>query len=494
MIQLSKSDYMLFLRHPAWLWLKKHDKTMLPSVDAATQAMFDAGNDFEPYAESLFPGGVTLGFGTYAEYLSLTARTQQALDAGATTIFQGRFEYGQLTFICDIIIIVGDREVDLYEIKSSTSAKPEHELDLAFQMVVLEGCGFTVRNIAVIHVNNQFVRHGTISASDLTTTTDVTKAVKAKRKSTLENIELALKAVGSATIPDISPSHARLKSLSDWLVIYRGLTPVEPDSIYDLVAVGAQRIGELEAMGVTRLIDIPSDFELTDKQRLQVKATKQNKVLLQKGKIKAFLDSLTYPLYFLDYETMMSLVPYFDGLKPYQQLPFQYSLHILDAPGAELRHVEYLHRDNTSPAEPLSKALKSHIGETGSIITWNMSFESHCNTLLGSLVPAYREFYANLNARIVDLMVPFASDWYVDKDFHGSASIKNVLPVLVPQLSYKTLGIQEGTAAQRLWMAAVLDGTRDADKEQILSDLVEYCGLDTLAMVEIYRVLLSQHT
>lgn len=490
-MQLSKSDYMLFLRHPAWLWLKKHDPKKLPPVDAATQAIFDTGHAFEPYAEQLFPGGVQIGFSNYGEYKSLPKRTTEALDGGAKTIFQGRFEYEQLTFICDIIQVVEDKTVDLVEIKSSTKAKVDHEFDLAFQMVVLEGCGFTVRNISVVHVNNQYVRQGDIDASQLTAMTDITEAVKAKREQTKKYIAEAVKVANSNTIPDISPSLARLGSFTDWLDIYRLLTDVEPESIYDLCSVGAKNVGELEKLGVSRLADIPDDFKLTSKQDLQLRATKKGEPIIEQGKIKEFLDSLVFPLYFFDYETMMSLVPYFDGMRPYQQYPFQYSLHVLDSPDAELRHVEYLHKDCSNPVAELSKALQSHIGDTGSVITWNMSFEKGCNDRIGSMLPEYAEFYEKLNDRIVDLMMPFSECWYADKAFKGSASIKQVLPIMVPELSYKTLGIQEGTAAQRLWMEAVLDGTRD-DKTQILSDLTEYCGLDTYAMVAIYQKL--QHS
>ncbi|MFI5240783.1 MAG: DUF2779 domain-containing protein [Candidatus Saccharimonadia bacterium] len=488
-MQLSKSEYIMFLKHPAWLWLKKYDKTKLPEVDDNTQAIFDAGNLFETYAEQLFPGGVRVGFDGYNEYLSLPERTQKALNDGATTIFQGRFEYDQLTFICDVVTIAADKTVDLYEIKSSTKAKPDHIFDLAFQMVVLEGCGYTVRNIAVAHVNNQFVRNGDVDPKELTGITDVTEVVKAKRDLTKKHIVQALKVANSTTRPDISPSLARLGSLPDWLDIYQGLVKVEPGSIYDLCVIGAKNIGELEAMGITKIADIPDDFPLNAKQKLQVQATKRNQILLQPEKIKEYLASFEYPLYFFDYETLMSIVPYFDGIRPYQQVPFQYSLHVLDSPDAELRQVEYLHRKNSNPAEPLSKTLKSQIGTTGSVITWNMSFEKSCNTLLGSILPEYVKFYEHLNTRIVDLMLPFSNGWYVHKDFCGSASIKKVLPVMVPELSYKALGIQEGGSAQRLWMEAVLDGRRDGEKEQILSDLVEYCGLDTLAMVEIYKKL-----
>lgn len=488
-MQISKSEYMMFLKHPAWLWLKKHDKAKLPSVDDNTQAIFDAGNLFEPYAEGLFPDGVRVGFEGYNEYLSLPKRTTEVLNGGARTIFQGRFEFERMTFICDIITIVGGGKVDLYEIKSSTKIKPEHEFDLAFQMVVLEGCGFKVRNIAVIHVNNEYVRQGAVDPKQLTVMTDVTSVVKAKRDNTKEHIKRALEIVDLPSIPDISPSHARLGSLKDWLEIYRGLMTVEPYSIYDLASLRAKGIGELEALGVTRITDIPEDFPLTDGQRLQVRVTKENKSIVERDQIRSFLGELEYPLYFFDYETLKSLVPLWDGTRPHQQIPFQYSLHILDAPGAELKHEEYLHRTNSNPAQPLSQTLKSQIGDHGSVIAWYMSFEKSCNTTLGKLAPEYAEFYADLNARMVDLIVPFSSDWYVDKDFHGSSSIKDVLPVMVPELSYKSLGIQEGGSAQRLWMEAVLDNKHAGDKEKILSDLVEYCGLDTLAMVEIYKRL-----
>ncbi len=488
-LQISKSEYMMFLKHPAWLWLKKHDKSKLPPVDDNTQAIFDAGNLFETYAEQLFASGVHLGFNNYDEYLDLPDRTQKALDDGATTIFQGRFEHGQLTFICDVITVVGDREIDLYEIKSSTKAKPDHEYDLAFQMVVLEACGYVVRNISVVHVNSDFVRKGKVDPKELTGTTDITNAVKSKRELTKNKIESALKVVDSTTRPDISPSHSRLGSFNEWLTIYKGLVDVEPGSIYDLCVIGAEKTGELEKLGIKKLIDIPDSFKLTPKQALQVQATKLGRPIVNYNKIKKFLDSFIYPLYFFDYETLASIVPYFDGMKPYKQYPFQYSLHVLDSPLTELRHLDYLQRENSNPAEPLSKTLRSQIGDSGSIITWNMGFEKSCNTLIGSLLPEYTDFYEKLNERIVDLMIPFSSGWYADKGFCCSASIKQVLPVLAPELSYQALGIHEGGSAQRLWMEAVLDGKRDGEKEQILSDLVEYCGLDTLAMVKIFKVL-----
>ncbi len=486
---ISKSEYMMFLKHPAWLWLKKHDKSKLPPPDDNLQAMFDAGNAFEVYAEQLFSDGVRLGFNDYQEYLSLPARTEKALADGAKTIFQGRFEYGQITFICDVLQVVGDKLVDLTEIKSSTKVKPEHELDLAFQAYVLQQCGWQVRNVSVVHVNTDYVRQGEIDPAKLTATTDVTHDVKMRLVQTERDIKSALHVVAQPTMPDPSPARCRLGCLPEWMDIYRGLRTVEKGSIYELTRIDPSLIGVLEEEGITELKNIPPDIIQNDKQKIQLEVVRSGKPIIHKDKIRNFLDSLTYPLYFFDYETLSSVVPYFDGMRPYAQYPFQYSLHVIDQPGGELRHSGYLHSDNSNPAEALSRTLTSQISTTGSVLTWYMPFEKSCNTTLGELVPEYAEFYQELNSRIMDLMTPFSKGWYVDAAFGGSASIKKVMPALIPSLSYKELDIQEGGAAQRLWMESVLDGKHQEQKQDILANLNKYCELDTLAMVEIYDFL-----
>ena len=488
-MQISKSDYMLYLRHPAWLWLKKHDKDKLPPVDDDTQAIFDAGFLFESYAEQLFPDAVKLGFDGYGEYLSLTRKTKEAIESGAKTILQARFEAGEITCICDALVKVGEDTFDLYEIKSSTSAKPEHEPDLAFQREVIIQSGYKVNKIFVVHINNEYVRDGEVLPHQLCKTTEVTEQVEKIENFTKENISKALAVAKQKECPDLSPSHSKLGAFGDWLTIYKTLADIDEYSIYHLCSPGAQRIGDLESLGIKRLDQIPDDFALTEKQQRQVLATKTNSVLTDKAKIQEFLAKLKFPLYFLDYETLSSVVPYFDGLSPYKQLPFQYSLHVLDSPNAEMKHYEYLHSDNTNPVKTLTEALKSQIGTEGTVLVWFEGFEKTCNELMGMLLPEYEEFYKSVNERVIDLMRPFADGHYVHKDFFGSASIKKVLPVLIPELSYKDLDIHAGGAAQRLWMEAVLDNKRPNEKEKILSDLLKYCELDTLAMVRIYQFL-----
>jgi len=488
-MQISKSDYMLYLRHPAWLWLKKNDKNKLPPVDANLQAIFDTGHAFEPYAEQQFPEINRLGFSNFNEYRTLPARTEAALEAGAKTITQGRFEYQGFTFICDVIDVVEGKTVDLYEVKSSTSAKLDHEYDLAFQLMVLEGCGYSVRNIAVIHVDNSYVRDGEVDAAALTASTDVTEAVKDRLEQTKVDAGKAYETARLASCPDISPLGASVSAFKEWLEIYRTLSPLPENSFYELGGINAKTVESFQGAGITSIDDIPESLEVSKTINNQLRAHRNNGPIIDRQRIKQFLDSLEFPLYFFDYETMGSLVPQFNGMRPYVQYPFQYSLHVLDSPDAELRHEEYLHPDKSNPAEFLVAAMQSHFGQSGTVLAWNMSFEKGCNDRLAEFVPKAAEFLRDINERMVDLMVPFSGGAYIDHRFRGSASIKNVLPVMCPELSYKDLGIQEGQAASRMWTETVLDDKHEADKTQILSDLREYCQLDTLAMVEIYREL-----
>lgn len=486
---LSKSDYMLYLKHPAWLWYKKYEKNKLPEVSEADQALFDAGNVFERYAEELFPKGMHLGFSSFDEYTSLADRTARAIHDGEKTIYQGRFEAEGLTFICDVLQVIDGKLVDLTEIKATTKVKPEHIYDLAFQVAILEKCGYEVRDIFVAHVDNEYVRDGDIDPKKIAKISDVSKKVKDKQQETLENIASALEVANSPHCPDPSPIHAKMGSFSEWLSIYKQHIAIEDGSIFELGGLNAKQLGFFEEQSITKLLDIPNDFELKPKQILQLESAKLDKPIIHPEPIKQFLDGLEYPLYFLDYETMGAVVPFFDGHQPYKQYPFQYSLHIVDSPDAEARHVDYLHTKNADPIEPLSSRLREHIGDKGSVVTWNMGFEKGCNDQMGKLLPDYEEFYADLNGRIVDLGLPFAKGWYTHKDFRTSWSIKNILPVLVPELNHKNLEIQDGTAAQRTWMHTVLDEQNQDDKDQIMNNLIEYCKLDTLAMVEIWRAL-----
>jgi hypothetical protein len=493
---LSKSDYMLFLKHPAWLWLKKYEKNKLPITDDGLQSMFDEGNLFESYANKLFPSAVKLGFDNYSEYLTLPDRTMEVIKNNVHFILQGRLEFEGKTCIFDVLQRVGDKEFDLIEIKASTKAKPEHEYDLAFQLMVLEKSGYSVRNVLVIHANNEYVRQGEIDIRGITTQTDVTEKVKVLKEITEKQVGLAFQILNSEKCPDLSPRYVNkigvpgVNWFDEWMDIFKTLKPNDdPYNIYELSYPSAEQIGKLEDAGITKIADIPENLALRDKQLVQIQTTKENKRIIKKEEIRSFVESFKYPLYFLDYETFSSVIPQFDGGSPYVDYPFQYSLHIMESPNSELKHLEYLHNEKTNPMPKLLEQLKKDIGDTGTILAWNMKYEKDCNNRMAALYPEYADFLKKVNERIDDLMIPFSNMWFFDKDFFGSASIKKVLPAVVPELSYKEMDVGDGMTARRTWTQTVLEGKNQSNKQDILNNLSKYCTLDTFAMVRILEEL-----
>lgn len=487
--QLSKSDFLIFMKHPAWLWLKKFEPAKLPPIDANTQAIFDMGFRFEAYAEQLFSDGQRVT-GDYFEKDRVTARL---LATGVQTLFQAKFTAPDNTAcLSDVMVRVGGDEFDLYEIKVSTKAKPDHTWDLAFQKRVIEACGYRVRKTAVVHVNGQYVRNGDIDVMALTSITDVTDEVNATMPALDPKIKDAFDVILSPECPDVSPRYASYGGFYDWMPIYKKLKGDFPeDSVYNLARLNQSLVATFEEQGITKLQDIPAEIisTLAPAQQMQLAARKKNEVRIDEAAIAKFMQSIQFPIYFLDYETAADAVPLYDGTKPYQQVTIQYSLHILDAPGKELRHTEFLWTDQSNPMPPLIEQLKKDIGPTGSVAVWYKSFECGRHSEMAELYPEHADFLLDLNKRVVDLIDPFQQQLYVDAKFKGSASIKNVLPVLAPDLSYKELGIQDGGSAQHSYMRAVFGDLPADDKQKIFDDLLVYCALDTLAMVRIYEVL-----
>lgn len=245
-----------------------------------------------------------------------------------------------------------------------------------------------------------------------------------------------------------------------------------------------KRVDALVADGITGIVDVPDTFKLSENQRRYVDLFKDGQTQIVWPAIRDAFAELLYPLYFLDFETQTDPIPRHDGLRPYDQFPFQYSLHRMDRDGT-LEHTEYLHPDTTDPRRPLMESLIRDIGETGSIVAYNASFEKRVIRDLAAIFPEHRRNLRRYLPRFWDLLDIFRNS-YFDPAFGGSTSIKKVLPVLIPELSYTTLEVQSGDIAQLAWKE--MTSTPDESKRlELEHSLKEYCKLDTLAMVELYR-------
>ena len=234
------------------------------------------------------------------------------------------------------------------------------------------------------------------------------------------------------------------------------------------------------------IADLPADLKLSPKQQVYVEMVQRGEPEIDQAAIAALLSTLTFPIHFFDFETFNPAIPRFEGLKPYEQFPFQYSCHVLAADGT-LTHREYLHVDRDDPRPPLLASLLTHLGPTGSVMVYHQSFEAKVLQTLADTFPAQGSALISIRDRLWDLEVVF-KDAYRHPAFLGSTSIKKVLPVVVPSLSYNQLAVSNGAIAQAVW-DTLIQTVDPVQKQQHIDDLTTYCTQDTLAMVEIYRAL-----
>jgi hypothetical protein len=246
---------------------------------------------------------------------------------------------------------------------------------------------------------------------------------------------------------------------------------------------------ELIDNNIFHLDKIPAHIKLTDIQQSQVDTYILNQVLVEKEKIKSEFDTLTFPLYFLDYETFPAAIPRFDGFSPYHQIPFQYSIDVVKSADSKPEHFEFLHTGSDDPSRAFAESLQKHLGTSGSIIVWHKGFECGRNDEIANRIPELKQFMYSLKGRIYDLEDIFRKQYYIHRDFRGGTSIKRILPVLVPELSYNELEIRDGGSAADTWNKIVSGSYSDAEKEKAEKDLKIYCGLDTYAMYSIWLAL-----
>jgi hypothetical protein len=491
-MHLSKSDYLKYRVCPSYFWLWKNKPELVPEDSPAEvrENKFEQGNKIELIARQLFPDGILVqGYNTQA-----VSSTEQMVAGGALVIFQATVITQQgLLAMADVIERDGDGWI-LYEVKSSSKVKPEHIPDMAFQKLAFEDAGYTINATKVIHLNKEYVRHGeSIDSQSFFITEDVTEKVTALLPEVHDQVALALDKMSQSDEPTVCP--CRSLSRGKHCPTFMHFNSDIPEySVYDVSRMQGKKLAELVDSDVFSIKDIPDDFALTANQQAQVDIEKRGAPHIDREAIQRSLSELEFPLYFLDYESVNPAIPLVDGVRPHQQMVFQYSLHILDTPNGELRHAEHLSRVASSSAlEALAAQMRQDIGDTGSIIVWNKVFERDRNKELAELSPQYAEFYESLNARIYDLMDIFAKNYYVHPGFLGKCSIKNVLPVLVPELSYKELAIGKGDIASVRWYEIATNENRDG-AEQVFTDLLAYCKLDTLAMVKIYECLLAPNS
>ena len=490
---ISKSRFIAGLQCEKRLWLELHKRDLMNETTESKQFIFDQGHEIGELAQKLFPGGVLIDE-EYFKTAEAVKSTEKAIQSGASCIYEATAQFGRYLARADILKRVhdGKNEWDILEVKSGSHEDKQVYLDdLAIQKMIFEGAGFVIRNTHLITIDTDYVRQGDIEINKLFLITDQTKAVSDICKNLPAKMKRFLEVADTFKEPRISISNLRCYSPYDCPFIDYCWKGMPVDSIFTLANDRKKIADNLFPKGIVKIADIPDDAPLSIKQRRQVEVARTGKPFWDTGEIEEFLKDLEYPLCFLDFETYCPAIPPYDGLRPYRQIPFQYSLHILTKPNGELNHHEFLADGQCDPREFFMDELLKVIGEKGSVVV-HSSFEQSRLNDLAEWYSRYASDVRAINKRISDLTVPFRNQDVLYPEFLGSYSIKAVLPVLVPDMSYDNLEIGEGGAASMAYVKLMKPDVSDADKKKIRKDLLDYCGQDTLAMVKLVEILKSK--
>ena len=403
--------------------------------------------------------------------------------------FERIFKTDGLFAKCDVVVTnKWSGELTIYEIKSSSRVKDEHIDDIAFQKTVAELNGFNVVWTFVITMNSDYVRRGDLVPDDLFVVHDVTDIVNARADETMKQIARAFQYLKTEPVPNLI-EYCEANKL-DCLFIKHHFPDLPEYTVFDIAYLKNEKRRQLLSDGIVAIIDVPDDFDLSPKQKIQVVAAKSGQVIVDTEEIAKRMEEWEYPLHFLDYETFSYAIPQFDGVRPFQHMCFQYSLHTIAKPGGEMTHSQFLSKGDDDPPRAMAAHLcEAMSGGIGTVFVWYEPFEKARNTEMAAMFPEFAVFFEELNAKTYDLMKIFSDNLYIHPEFKGRTSIKKVLPVLCPELSYTGLGIADGMAASISWFHMATKRHDDSVCQQIFDDLCAYCHLDTMAMVEIFQVL-----
>jgi hypothetical protein len=364
--------------------------------------------------------------------------------------------------------------------------KDIHLHDLAFQAYLYNGAGLKIRRCIHAHINREFIRRGQIDPREFFALKDVTNQVSALSRNIEHKLDDLFRTIRLAEHPVIQigthcsdPYPCPLVDLC-W-------AHVPDDSVTNLYR-GTAKGFKLLNTGITRLGEIPDDYHLTANQGIQRLAARTGHPHIDKAALTKFLSRIKYPAFFLDFETFGTAIPLFDGLRPYQQVPFQYSLHIVRSEGAELEHHSFLADGKSDPRPEFIERLRGQLEDTGSIIAYNAPFELGRLKECRALFPGMQAWLARIRKRFVDLLVPFRAFSYYHPAQSGSASMKAVLPAITGR-GYDHLEIQEGGTASMEFLRVHFGDVPDDERQRVRRQLEEYCGLDTEGMAWIVGAL-----
>lgn len=482
---ISKSQYMMGLQCVKRLWLYNFRKDLIPPTPPGQQLLFDQGTEVGILAHKYFKNGRLVAY-DYNQLPQAIKETKELLNNGIEIIYEGTFVFNNVLVRCDVMKKNGSGAWNLIEVKSATDVKDEYYQDTAIQKYVLEGSGLHIDNVQLMHINNRFVKKGDIDPTSFFVLKNITKEAAVQQRGIDANVKTFMKALSdNVHEPDIEIGpHCSAPYLCEFQDYCWKDIPTY--SIYDIPNLSWKKKNELKVMGIMNVKDVPDNFALTENQRTYVQVDKIGQPHINKTRISDFIKELEYPIYFIDFETIMTAIPLYDGSSPYQQIPFQLSLHVQNKPNGELTHAGYLGDGKTDPRPGLILFMLENIGAKGSLMAYNATFEALRIKEMANDFPAYNKQLLEMTERIKDLIQPFRQHSYVHPKFYGSNSLKDVLPALCPNIpSYNGMSIANGGDAQVAYLNILSGKLSGKEVAKTRLDLEKYCSKDTESMVEI---------
>ncbi len=481
---LSKSRFLAGQQCAKRLWYETRARELVPAYDEETMAIFEQGRLVGRLAQSLFPGGIEIDH----QRLDWTAAigTTRELLSRRVPLYEAAFEHAGAACRVDLLVPAAEGTWDLYEVKSTTSVKDVHYQDVAFQSHVLRGAGVPLRRALLVHINSAYERGEELDVWGLFKVSDLTDAIVGIEKEIAHRVREMHGILNLGTPPTIEIG-PHCSDPYECPLVSRCWKDVPKESVFTLRRGGAKS-WNLFGRGYRALVEIPDDEPLNKGQRLQIEVARTRRPHVDLDAIGRFLRSLEPPIHFLDFESFGLAVPPYAGTRPFQQVPFQFSLHVVDG-GGEIAHAAaFLAEGGGDPRPEFIARLQDEIGPHGSILAYNAAFERARLADLASGDARLEAWVAGLDGRFVDLLNPFRSLAYYHPDQLGSASLKAVLPILGNR-GYDDLEIQNGAFAGREFLRSNLPDTPASERLRIRNALLLYCGRDTAGMVEIVEAL-----
>lgn len=494
---LSKTDFLIArdCNKNAWLKIHRPEIYQKQELSAFDLNIINTGNEIDTLARKLFPNGVLV------EDRKDSAYTNELIEKRTPVIYQPVFATENYLAVADIIVWNPARDAyDLFEVKSSTASEEDggrktadYLVDIAFQKNVIDSLLVPLGSYNLIRLNKEYVRSGKLSITELFLIEDLTDQVETIATD-IEGQMAGIHEYINRTEEPAGYCDCIYKSKGNHCSTFWYSRPNVPVySVHHISRIHKTKLTAFVEDGTLDILSL-SDVQietLSPIQQRQVTTAQSGRITIDETGVESFLSQLTYPLSFIDYETYPCAIPKYSGYRPYQQIPFQFSLHVITEPGAEMTHVDFLHTEATNTDEAFLQALEANIPANGTILVWNQKFEMGINDQLAARVPAYKPLITGIQVRIIDLMAPFSGNTavYDHPAFRGSASIKYVLPALVPELTYKNLEVQEGGTAADTWNKIVSGEYNEEERMRKIKALLDYCTRDTFAMVKIWEVL-----